>query len=467
LIVLIGSILRFFWIPHGQIVFYDGFNWVSMAMSIKEHGFYGLCEFYFNGFCYHFSTISWPPAYHVFLSFFVKGERVGFYVSSLLGTFMIFLVFALSYLWTKKENISLVGALVFGLMPPILKFSGGISLQFFSLIPLIFSLIFFEMFCKKKEKSMFFLFLTSLLILVYSRPEHLLMIFLFFLFMIIRLKKDEKYFFSSFFYVVFFSIPAIILIYHGVVVAGHEGWAPSLLETKTYFIKHFTSNVCFFFDFSKNIFLFVFLSIYGFFITFLKEKKKWYFFFIFFLFYFSLYSGFDMGEFYKNEIRYSLILYVPLFFFFIKGTDFFFSKFQKKRIVFILLFLVIFIVNFVLTIPYIFEEEEYKVAVDVLFLSKDHIDDNAYVISSSSAIIKSTIEKNVIALNYFPQLSTEIKDKKLFLFQDVWFDSELSPAEVTFVYENYNLIPVKVLENKNGLSNGIYMLIEKEKNEKN
>lgn len=455
LITIIGFLLRLFWISHGQMVFYDGFNWVSMAMSIEGEGIYGLCEIYFNNSCYYYTFHSWPPAFHTFLSVFFKvfhsGEITAFYVSLFLGTLMIPLSFLLSYLWTKKENIALLGSMIFGLLPPILKFSGGVSLQFFSVFFLLITLIFLEMLLHNKNKKLFFLVLVSLLLVVYSRPEHIILIPIFIFSIALRgdvkkclSKKDILLIIGSFFVLI---VPALFLLYYGTAVMKYDGWTASFVDTINYFLKHLPQNLYFFVNPLFNSVVFTVFALIGTLVVFMKEKKVFFFYAILLLFYFAFYTAFDMGEFYKNEIRYSLILYVPLFFFFIKSVSYFYGKIKngKYKMLLLVFLLILFLLSILSAITYIKQEEKLATVIDVLHSGKEMLPDNHYIISNSSAIIRSTINKNVVASYFFFNNDNDryfnFKNKQFFLLIDSLWEYDYY-KDMNFIYNNYELNPL-------------------------
>lgn len=477
LIVLTALVLRFFWIPHEQIVFYDGPNWVSQAFSIQEDNIYGLCEFVSGQSCHHYSFhAAWPPAYHTLLSVvfevFGSSETVAFYFSSFLGTLSVFLVFLLSYLWTKKENVALISALVFSFLPVFLKFSGGVSLSLFSVFSLILTLIFFEIFLKNKEKSVFLLFLACLLCTIYIRAENIFFVPLFSLIFWLRgdfkffwEKKNRSFFLISFLYFFLLLIPALFLIYIAKNMIDYEGWNPSLIETANSFLNKSPGNLYFFINYLINPFLFVLFGALGMAFTFTKEKKAFFFFFLFFLFYFIVYTSFHDGFFSGSLIRRSLPLYVPLLYFFAKGMLCFLDNIKekfKKPAVFV--FILVFTLSLIPTIPYIFEKEPIKITRDLLVASENKIPEDAYFVSSSSAIVRSAIKRNVVILPIFKQENEYFRDKEVFLFKDdIWWrrKNDYLQQFKDFIYENYDLDPIETAEFDNVYKFGVYRLVKK------
>ncbi len=477
LIVLTAFSLRFFWVPHGQIAFYDGFNWVSQALSIQEDDIYGLCDFVSGQSCYHYSFHSWPPTYHVLLGIFFKifggSEPAAFHFNALLGTISVLLAFLLSYLWTKREDVSLISAFVFSFLPIFLKFSGGVILEISSVLFLLLTLVFFEVFTKEKQKSLFLLFLISLLCTVYIRPENILLpplfLFGFWLKGSIKLfwdKKNRVFYLLSFIYFFLLLVPALFLIYVGSSIIGYEGWNPSVVETFNYFLTHFPKNLYFFINYLINPFLFLFFGVLGMMFTFMKERRAFFLFFFLFLAYFVLYSSYDEGIFSGSLERRSLILYVPLFYFFTKGILCLLTnageKF-KKPVMFV--FVLVFTASLTPTIPYILKEPHQRITTDLLLASKDKVPEDAYFVSNNTAIIRSTIKRNVVALHVFKEQNEYFKDKELFLFKDIWWRTSKDDALQGFIYENYDLRPIEADTYQTAgriYGFGVYELIKKQ-----
>ena len=473
LIVFVAFLLRFFWIPHEHKAGYDGFNWVSQALSIQEHNVYSLCEFKSSQSCYEHAFHAWPPMYHVLLgtvfNIFGGSESVAFHFNAFLGTISVFFAFLLSYLWTKKEDVSLVSAFVFGMLPIFLKFSGGVVLEIASVLFLILTLILFEIFMKEKREGVFFLFLISLLCGVYIRAENIFWIPFFLLFLGIRSdigffwdKKNRNFFLISLLCLFLLSVPALFLIYIGKNEISYEGWNPTIIETINYFLTHSPKNLYFFINYQINPFLFISFGMLGTIFAFIKEKRLFLFFLLFLLFYFALYSGYDQGVFEGWMERRSLILYVPLLYFFVKGVFILLNNTSekfKKPVTFV--FVAIFIASLIPTVTYIFKEHHPKIITDILIVSENKIPKDAYFLSRSSAIIRSTVKRNVIALYAFEDQKKYFANKEIFLLKDIWWWAADNHQLRRFIHENYNLEPIERVVFKNTHEYGIYRLIKK------
>ena len=487
LIVLTAFSLRFFWIPHEHTVFYDSYHVVASALAIQEDGIYASCEFVSDRPCSHHSFLSWPPAYPTLLSivFSIFGspespEAVAFSVNALLGTTTVFLVFLLSYLWTKKEDIALICAFAFSMLPLFLKFSGGASLEIFSVFFLVLTLIFFEVFLKNKEKDIFLLFLVCLLCAAYVRAENIFMVPLFFFLFWIRggvgffwEKKNRAFFLFSFVCCLFFSIPALFFIHIAKNVISPEGWNPSVFESINYFLKHLPRNLYFFVNPLFSPVLLVFFGAVGTIFAFLKEKRVFLSFICFFFFYLSLYSSFDAGDFGyprgnlgwgRDTIRYALILYIPLLYLFAKGMFYFLTNMgEKLKKVTVLAFMFIFIINSILTLPYVvFAKHPLNTISDLLISSKAKVPEDAYFVSQQPTVVRSVINKKVVAFFLFKDKNEYFEEKEVFLLKDEAWYNRTEKRSRLFIYENYDLEPIKTVMSDSLHEFGVYRLIKKQ-----
>ncbi len=475
LIIILGFSLRFFWINHEQIVATDGEGWVELGLAISDYGAHGFCGFTSGNDCHSLSYPTYPPGYPTLLSvvfiFFEATEKTAFYFSAFMGTLMIFLSFLFSYLWIKKENVALLGAFVFGLIPPILKFSGGVSMEFFAVFFLFLTLISFKLFLEKKSKSLFLLFLSLLLYTSYIRPETAFLPFVFLVIFAFQkefkdfFSKNKKFFIYSIGSLLLFIIPAMVMIYMGAQI-WHD-WSPTITDTINHFLDHLPNNLFFFVDASLNLLVFTLFAIIGVSVSFLKEKREFFIFAFLFLFYFGYYTAFEVGLFLDQFIRYTLILYVPLFFFFVQGITFFVERIKNKRsrVFCVFIFILLFVGNFVYTIPYILEEENfYNPAKDALYKAKEKIPEDAYMVAQERKFVRPIINRNFISIRNLTiqENYNQIKNKRLFLFNP---DINLmgNSQQRAVLYKEYDFLLLKnIFRNNSKMEAGIYELVEKE-----
>ncbi len=480
-IILVSFFLRFFWLPHEHLVIDDGFNDLNIAYTIQKHNVQAMCYFVSGDFCNNFFyTTFWPPGYHLTLSyvfdFFNPSQEIAFKFSAFLGTVSVFLAFLLGYLWSKKEDIALIGAFVFGLIPPLLKFSGAVSQNFFSLFVILFVFLFFEIFLKNKDKSIFFLFFFSLFFAVYSRPENIFLIPVFFFIFIIKkdliefIKNNKKIFISFIVASVLLIVPIFALIYLNSIFSPQEGWSPSIKETINYFLNHSVINAKFFVNPQINSLVFVIFAVMGILFSFIKERKKFLLFFLFFVTFFIIYACYDHGVFHKELIKNSLILYIPLLFFFIKGLSYFFDNIKeefKKLTIFV--FMLVFTINLIPTIPFIVFEKNQNISITHLLLSVNKkISDGAYIVSVNPSLPYSTIKKNSVSPHAFKNNHDYFKNKEVYLLIGHWWHPRLEQDLrwfEKFITDNYNLKEIEAIlprkKSFNNLNLGIYKLEKK------
>lgn len=358
-LVIASAFLRFFWILHAQVVYSDGFLFVNIARTLRDFNVNATCAFVSDGVCekYHYSFY-WPPVYPLMLSLvfrvFDYSESLTFNFSALLGTISVFISFFLAYIWTKKEVVALVSAALFSLTPVLLKFSGGPSLVFPFLIFSLLATLFFELFLETKDRYIFLLFLSALLCAIYTRIEGFLLIFVFAAGFLIReecylnIKKSIGSFFKKKFYrnslaiYLLVLIPIFATIYNFVVRHPLAGWTPGALETLNYFLDHSSRNIRFLLEPQKNLLISSFLIVLGAIYSLVKKKKEFISFTLFFIGYFTLYSSFDMGDMLRgSNVKYSMILFVPLFYFLSMGIELVGEKISRVKLSKLITFLIL------------------------------------------------------------------------------------------------------------------------------
>ncbi len=472
-ILLFAFFLRFFWIPHEQITAADGENWTELSIRLHEYGIHARCDFDTDNGCRALSYIPYPPAYTTLLSMLFKvfevNEKTAFKFNSAIGVTIVFFAFLLAYLWTKREDVALISALIFGMIAPLLKFSGAVAPALFSVFFLLLTLIFYRIFLERREMTIFLLFLTSLLCTSYIRPETfflapILMVLLFFQKEIREIFNKSNKFFLAILLIVFFLflLPALYIINVGSNIVPYDGWTPTIKESVDYFLNHLSANLYFFVNSSINSFIFIIFALLGIIERFLKDKRELFFYSFIFLFYFILYSAFDTGIFEGLLVRFSLILYVPLFFFFVKGLQFFIEKipkyfFKKMALIFVVF---LFFLTGAKAIPYILSESdaERNMIKQTLYFAKEKIPKDAYVVSFSASATRSILERKAVSGPIFTSNSNYFNNKKIFLFkEDIWDNT----ADARYVYQNYELIPVEIITYEDR-ERGVYELVKKE-----
>ncbi len=477
LIVAVSFFLRFFWIPHEHYVIDDGFNDLNIAYTIQEHNTHAMCYFVSDDSCKKFFyTTFWPPGYHLALSkvfnIFEPSQEVAFNFSAFLGTLSVFLAFLLGYLWSKREDVALIGSFAFSITPIILKFSGTVSPSFFSLFVILLAFIFFEIFLKNKRLELFFLFLITLLYTVYSRPYNVFLIPVFLFLFAMRenffefIKNNKKSFLLSGFLLTISTIPIFVLIYTNSVIYPQEGWSPSLTKTMIYFKEHSLINLQFFINYKINSVVFIFIAFLGMILTFLKEKRTFLPFFIFFTGFFIIYAFYHHGIFKGVDlVKHSLILYIPLFFFFIKGVYYLFSfvdnkNTKNKKIVSVFL-IIILIISFLPANSFIFKRNPSIAVFELVNSVKEKIPDDAYVISQNPSLFYSVTRKNTTNYHNFVNNNHYFNDKEVFLIKDHWwyYEEYNSSKYINIIKDRYDFELIEsIFSNNRGIDYRIYKL---------
>lgn len=485
-VLIVSGLFRFLWVPHQQFIYHDGINFVNIARTIRSSGLQAICVFTSEGACMdYFFSFFWPPIYPLMISVlfrvFSYSQSLVFNFSALIGIFSVFISFLLSYLWTKKKIVALISATLFSFTPVILKFSGTSSLVLPFLFFALLATLFFELFLGERKKYIFLLFIVSLLCAAYTRIEGFLLVPVFIFSFIVRtgrwknLREEISIFLKKKFYrnsiVVGFLllVPIFVSIYVNRNITPQEGWTPGFLETINYLRQHSFENIRFLLDPRKNLLISTFLIISGLVYSAYKEKSKLLSFFVFFAGYFTLYSGFDMGNFMHRElVKYSLILFVPLFYFLSTGVDFFYKKLKEagfNTFLIVSLFAVILGLNFQLTTDFVQHSQDINYINEVLAENKETISKADYVVNAGSLKSYVMIDVDSVDVPAVTRNMNYFKDKELILIKNSSWQFLKNDREdvVERIRNEYQFEKIYDIEGYDRVSpSGIFRMIRKE-----
>lgn len=411
LIFLSALLIRLFIIPHRHQVYYDEVEHINIAENIL----------YSNSFCESFDgsnqesnicrLIPYPAGYHSFLSlmFYVFGdsEQTAFNTSAVIGSICVVLMFLLVYIQTRNTFLSLTASFIFNLVPAHLKFSGTTTICIFSVFFFILTMIFLELYIRRKKYSLFLLFLAALFYTIQIRAENFLSIPVFFFYLWIKsdrqlpLISKTRYLFSILFFAIM-TLPLVQLIYYGINNFHSAGWNEPLLTKIGHLKDHFLPNLIFFANYNFNSLLFSIFCILGCIKLHLSDRKQLSYYGSFFLLFLLFYSGYHIGRFWEGDTtRYSLILYIPLTIFCINGLALFLDKINFRRAFFIPSMAVFFLISLLPVKDFIFSKSKHDSEYDFILSMKDKLPADVYIISYSPALIISTIHKKSLTPNEF------------------------------------------------------------------
>lgn len=469
LIFLSGLALRVWGMPHAHSVFYDEFEHINIAQNIDHAGWFSVCQEGGSVSCARYQLLPWPSGYHTLLSLFFgifgDTESVAYHLNAVIGALTIPLVFLLFALRTGSPRLSLVGALLFSLIPTHLRFSGSSAPCILSIFSIAGCFIYLELFLKKKTFLLFVSFLVSLLFALYVRPENFLMVFVSGAVLGIFLERPGAILLRRPYVLaiaVFFllTVPLAQLIYYGAHIFRAPGWSDPLWTRGFYLLRNSSLNVLYFFSFYFISPFYIILALVGARRLFSADRKSFWVNILFFAVFFVFYSSYHIGAMMSwDSSRYGLVLFIPLLLFAVEG----FESVQRwvgarKFRLLIRIFVLITLLG-----P-IFLARKHEDALDreyrFILSMKDQLPDEAYVISFCPAAIITPIHKKAINPGIFRDRFYDMArpGRTFILFKgDTWGqDAAFCASLMALIDSRYNL---ETIAEEGGL--GFYRLAEK------
>lgn len=215
LIFLVGFWLRNSGYRYGAHV--DGYFYQEAAKTIYEKNlFLKGCAIGSLENCRLYHEVLWPQGYPYLITilFHIFGEHdiLAMYLSGVLGSLTIFLVFGIAYLLFKSKKIGLYSAAIFAFIPLDIYLSSTAAVRTTSLFFISLTILTFLISLKENSVKMWSLFSIVFSYTLYTRQENLVLLApLIFLFLsynwgkLKKIKHIKKYF-------EILSIPALIFI---------------------------------------------------------------------------------------------------------------------------------------------------------------------------------------------------------------------------------------------------------------
>ncbi|HDI02870.1 MAG TPA: hypothetical protein ENF95_01910, partial [Candidatus Aenigmarchaeota archaeon] len=140
LIFLLGTYLRVFVAPHTHRLYYDEDIYLNIGQNIAKEGRAILCNYGTREKCFEGIYNKQPNGYPFLMSFLFLlgfGESEAHYVTALLSSFTILLVFMIAYLLFDDWKVGIFSALYFSLIPVSIRWApttsaGSVSVLFMS-----------------------------------------------------------------------------------------------------------------------------------------------------------------------------------------------------------------------------------------------------------------------------------------------------------------------------------------------
>ena len=317
LIFLFGAYLRIFVAPHTHRLYYDEDIYLNIGQNIAKEGRAILCNYGSQEKCFEGIYNKQPNGYPFLMSIlflFGGGENEAHYVTAILSSFIVPLIFLIAYLLFNNWKTGIFSALFFSLIPVSIRWAPTTSAGSVSILFMALAFFAFLSYFKTKKFPILLFSISSLAYAVQIRPEG----FLFLLVMVLaffllnrKLLEDMK---SKKFLLVIILF-SVLLLPHAlhILTVKSESWGASGNKLGLEYVENnLKVNGMFFFENTRFPLFFSILSVLGLY-PFLKEWRKKAVLVVWFLSFFILYLLFYAGSFnYGVDVRFSLNLYIPL-----------------------------------------------------------------------------------------------------------------------------------------------------------
>ncbi|MBI2134877.1 glycosyltransferase family 39 protein [Candidatus Woesearchaeota archaeon] len=219
LIFILGSALRLFVFPHYHIMYVDEPSYLEAAKNINQKFQPVICEYGpdLNENCrVSPKPPAWPFLISIAFKLFGLNNYVALYLSSILGSLSIILVFLFVYLLFKNEKIALWSSFFLALTPVYIIWSNSAETNNPSLFFVLLTLLFFVLYLKTQEKPA--LVMTALLLIFAPlvRFENIILIPVFFLIYIKFYKNHKNKLFSflnsHYTIIIFFALIVMVIL---------------------------------------------------------------------------------------------------------------------------------------------------------------------------------------------------------------------------------------------------------------
>lgn len=459
----ISLFLRIWIAPHTHYVYYDEFEYLIQAKNLAEnHLFEPLVS----------TLIGGPFLYSFIFLIFGFGENVIFNFNAILGALSTIVIFLLVYLITDKEKVGILTAVLLGLLPLHIKFSGSGVLEISSLFFIILCFLFLFLLIKTKKIRMALLSIFTLGVTSLIRIENILLVPLFVLTLILflalpyfkkrglistltSLKKNTWLKVSGIILLILLST-SLSIIYLPYLTRIHQEWRQEWLLENLSSYHFFFSNLKFWLTNPAIPIVFMVLVFAGFLFSLAKFKKILFIFGTYFILFFGTYTFYQKLNLSVSQQRFNLILCFPLLIFAglsMEGIKTLLNFQKRKHLYFSLLVFPILILacwNFKSNLEYIEKplEPTHNQEYEFLLKNKKYINKDCLIFSHNIAVTSMIFGNKTIhprkLLENKKILSDTSNNRGCLLFFKSWwcYHNKRAARECKDIEEKYKLSPL-------------------------
>ncbi len=361
-ILIIAFSLRQFLVPHTHRVFFDEDLYLGVGNSLATEFRNILCNYGTPTHCFDGILNKDPSGFPFLVSLIYRivgpGEPQIFFLSTIVGTLTVFVVFLLVYFITRDKNISLIASFLFAITPIHLVWSGSTATEIFFTFFSLLSLSMMVLYLKSRRYMILLLSLASAAYSAQIRPEGIFFLFILGLFVLLmernllRLLRSKKNWLSILFLVVLLMSQIMQLS-----IFKNEDWgAPDGKKFGLlYFEENSLPNISFWFTNKYHPLIFTILSIVGFIYSIRKNLRLSLFLVLWWISYFVLFSSFYAGSFSSGGIgsRYIVMYFTPMIVFAAFGFNEIMNLRRRYKFITIISLLLIIAISFLPILPFI------------------------------------------------------------------------------------------------------------------
>ena len=394
LIFIIGFILRIFIFPHFHIMYIDEPWYLEMAKNFNQKQEPVICEYVdFNiEKCFlPFKPPAWPFLISIVQIFFGLSSYVPIYFNSILGSLTVCLIFFVSYVFFRNENVALWSALLLSLTPLHILWSNSAETNNVSVFFVLLAILLFLYSLKVRSLFSYLLLVIMLFFTFLIRFENLILFPVFILGYLLYISKNSNNKFLQLFDAIY---PLIIIIMLSLMIFFESIFIKFLRLYIVSFDSYFLNVLPFIKSIGVVILMLGLLNL-----IFFRKKDNFSinFLFLIFIFYFLFY----LPLFTELEQRMVLIPLIILILLLPNIIEYVFLQLKKYSNFFIIIMVILFFILFYFQLTQGYENTFNKYDIQMF--------ETQTVIK-----IKQTIPANSVIITYYPTVIHSVSNMKSF-----------------------------------------------------
>jgi len=404
LIFIFALLIRIFVPTHAHIMYLDEPWYMYAGKSMLETG---------SQLDYD-KSIGWPFILSIFFSIFGVNNYVALYASTLFGSLTVFSMFFLTFLITKRQDLSLISAFIFSLFPIHIIWSASAETNVTSVFFITLNLFFCFLYYQNQKNSLLWLSLISLSFISQLRPENYIfpLLFIFGCILYIKdfFKKIDFKFVLPFIILVILSLPNMIGVFdHLSSINWNESDSSGKITGDNWsfsnLINHSIDYGVPLFSYQNQSVIILILLVIGFYYFLFQQEKDSLFLFIWFILLWIIYfASWPVGGYERLYLS-----FYPIFSLFASyGVLWLINIYQRisQKYINLIYFFIVFVV-FISSFSYMFNDkslysdESHILETKIIEFAEKDIPSNCLIVSLYETVLESTTNLNVTTIDNF------------------------------------------------------------------